>query len=154
MMLLNLTNPITSNSYLKLSTASNDIAMSFVYSNTNQLTTPIVFGGSSTTSLLLGNLTNATTSFSTLFIGTFIITNPPYANFPNSITFLSQSLSGSTYYASDTISVTITSAVSIISQASISMSNTAINTQSTYTLSVTTINPLINNSKILIILPA
>lgn len=83
---LQLTNPISSVSYLRIQ--PNILSVTYQFSNYNQNTQPFL-ATTSDGSLLLGNLTNLTISSSpiTLVLNNFTLINPPYANKPVSLTF-------------------------------------------------------------------
>jgi len=85
-LLLNLTNPISSISYLRI-TSNTDLTLTYSYITSNQLTTQVVFPTSSSNVLLIGNLTNSTNIFLNLFLQSFTLTNAPYANLPTTIIF-------------------------------------------------------------------
>lgn len=81
---LQLTNPISSISYLRIQ--PNSLSLTYQFNNYNQGTQPFQTT-TSDGSVLLGNLTSSTTSSpSILTLNNFTLFNPPYANSPVSIT--------------------------------------------------------------------
>lgn len=154
-LVLNLTNPISSISYLSV-TYSSDISVSFSYVASNQATVPKTFpitGNSN--GFLLGSLTNSTTSFTTLFLVQFYFTNAPYGNYPVSLvlTTLNQPSSNNGTFSVDTITLNYTFATSDISGGVVTASNSSMGATTSHTLTFTTINSLIANSKIIVNLP-
>lgn len=153
-LILNLTNPISSISYLSI-TYSSDISVSFSFVASNQATVPTTFpitGNSN--GFLLGSLTNSTTSFTTLFLVQFYFTNAPYGNYPVSVvlTTLNQPSSNGTYSV-DTITLNYTFMTSNISGGVVTATNSSMGATTSQTLTFTTINNLIANSKIIVTLP-
>ena len=84
---LSLPNPISSISYLSINYGA-DLKLAYAYVTSNQQTTQVSVASGSSNTLLLTNLTNATSQVSSLFMASFTLTNPPYATLNNSITFL------------------------------------------------------------------
>lgn len=82
---LQLTNPISSISYLRIQ--PNGLGLVFQYNFNNQGTQPFVVSSTTDGSLLLGNLTAATSAPGFLTLNNFTLTNPPYANKPVTMTF-------------------------------------------------------------------
>lgn len=152
-MILTLTNPISSISYLTISYSS-DISLSFTFVASNQATTARVFPSGSANSFLIGTLTNSTTLFSTLFLVSFSITNAPYGNFPVPITFQSSNLVGTIYYPIDTVTLNFTFTPSSITVASVTADTFAIGVTTNYVFTFTSASTLIANSKIIIRIPA
>lgn len=152
-LLVNVTNPISSISYLTVSYSS-DLAISFTYVTTNQATTPKVFPSGLPNSFLLGSLTNATTSFTTLFLLSFSFTNAPYGNFPVTLTLQTSNLVGTFYYPIDSTTLSYTFTPSVITTASVSATNTSMGIITNLSFVFTTNNTLISNSKIILILPS
>ena len=85
-LIISLANTISSSSYLSVGYTP-DLRISFSYSNSNQQTTQVAVASGVSDTLLIGNLTNSTSLVSTLFMGSFTITNPPYASLPNPVVF-------------------------------------------------------------------
>lgn len=82
---LQLTNPISSISYLRIQPSI--LSVTYQFNNYNQITQPFL-STTSDGSLLLGNLTNATTSSPLILtLNNFTQINPPYANKPVTLTF-------------------------------------------------------------------
>lgn len=75
---IQLTNPISSFSYLRIQ--PNSLTLSYQFNNYNQGTSPFQ-ATANDGSILLGNLTQSTTSSpSILTLNNFTLINPPYAN--------------------------------------------------------------------------
>lgn len=85
---LALTNPISSISYLQV-TYSSELQLAYSHSFSTQATTPVIIPTGSANTLLIGNLTNSTTSIASLFMGSFTLTNAPFAGLSCTLTFLS-----------------------------------------------------------------
>lgn len=82
---LQLTNPISTISYLRIQ--PNSLSLSYQFNNYNQGTQPFQVTTTGDGSLLLGNLTAVTSaSPSILVLNNFTLMNPPYANLPVTIT--------------------------------------------------------------------
>jgi len=152
-MLLNLTNPISSISYLTFSYDS-DIGLSYAFATSNQATTQRLISSTVPNTFLIGNLTNSTSFFNSLFLSRFTFTNAPYGNVPLSITIQSSNLVGSIYYPIDTITLNYTFNPSEITSASVNALNKVINTVSIYNFTFRSINTLTTNSKIILTLPS
>lgn len=120
----------------------------------NQQTTQVSVASGSSTKLLIGNLTNSTSTVTSLFMASFTLKNPPYASLSNSITFLTQNLVSGTYYSIDTGSVTVSAVTSTISTSSASMSDPSIGVISTISVSFTTVNALATGSNIIVTVPS
>jgi len=151
-LVLNVTNPISSSSYLRM-TYPSDISISFSYVASNQAIVPVFYpitGG-----LLLGSLTTSTTIFTTLFLVQFFFTNAPYGNLPVSVVFQTYNqLSGSNNtFLIDNATLSYTFTPSTIISAVVTALNSSIGVTTNMTLSFTTINTLILNSKIIVTLP-
>jgi len=144
-LLLNLTNPVSSTTYLQILYAS-DLSLSYTYATSNQLTTQITYASGVANSLLIGNLTNSTSQFTSLFLASFTLGNAPYANYPLTITFSTLNLVSTTYYPVDTGSLSYTFTTGSLTAPSVSVANTSINAVTAYTLTFTTTNSLISNS--------
>lgn len=149
---LGLANPISSISYMSISYGS-DLQLSYNYVTSNQQTTQVTVPSGTANTLLIGNLTNATSQVSSLFMASFTLINAPYAGLSNTVTFLTQNLVSGIYYAVDSRSVSLTSVISTIVTASASFSNNSIGASSTLTVSFTSVNTLISGSIVLIIIP-
>lgn len=152
-LLLNLTNPISSSTFLQI-TYSSDVQLGYSYVTSNQQTTQLTYSTSTPNTMLIGNLTNATSQFTALFMASFTLINAPYASLPNSITFLTQNLVGSTYFQIDSRTITVSSTISTISSASAALSNSSIGIISNLTVSFVSINTLVSGSKIIVNLPS
>jgi hypothetical protein len=154
-LVLNLTNPISSVSYLSV-TYSSDIAVSFNYVASNQATIPKTYPITGNgNGFLLGGLTNSTTSFTTLFLVQFYFTNAPYGNYPVSLVFttLNQPSSNNGTFSVDTMTLSYTFATSDILGGVVTATNSAMGATNNQTLTFTTINNLVANSKIIVNLP-
>ena len=151
-LLLNLTNPVSSSTYLQI-TYSSDLQLGYSYVTSNQQTTQLTYSTSQANTLLIGNLTNATSQFSALFMAIFTVINAPYASLANPITFTTMNLVSSTYYQIDTRTISISASVSTITTASAAMSNTSIGIVSNITISFVSVNSLVSGSKIIVTLP-
>lgn len=149
---LGLSNPISSVSYLSI-TYGSDLQLSFSYVTSNQQTTQVTVPTGTANTLLIGNLTNATSQVTSLFIASFTLINAPYAGLSNSVTFLTQNLEGGTYFSVDSRTVSLTSVTSTIVTAGASLSNNSIGATSTLTVSFTSVNALITNSLVLVTVP-
>jgi hypothetical protein len=152
-MILNLTNPISSISYLSVSYSS-DLSVSYTYVATNQATTPKVYPSGSANSFLIGSLTNSTTFFSTLFLLSFTFVNAPYGNYPVSLTFQTSNLVGTIYYPIDTITLSYSFTSSSITVANVTALDFSIGITTNLTFTFTSVNSLIANSKIIVTLPS
>lgn len=150
---LSLANPISSVSYLSI-TYSSDLRLSYSYVTSNQQTTQVIVPSGAANTLLIGNLTNATSQVTSLFMASFTLINAPYAGLSNSVTFLSQNLEGGIYYSVDSRTVSLTSVTSTIVTASASLSNNSIGATSILTVSFTSVNTLITGSLVLITVPS
>lgn len=152
-LLINLTNPISSVSYLRISYAS-DLTLSYSYISSNQQTTQVSISSGATNTLLIGNLTNSTSLFTTLFMAVFTLTNAPFANYSLPITFATLNLVGTTYFQVDSATINLQFTQGTLPAASLVASDPSINAVTTYTFTMTTLNTLIANSKIILTLPS
>lgn len=152
-LLLNLNNPISSISYLTF-TYSSDIGLAYSWAASNQATTQRLITSTTPFTFLIGDLTNSTNLFASLFLSRFTFTNAPYGNLPLSITIQSSNLVGSIYYPVDTITLSYTFTPSSITSASVTALSYIINTTTSYNFTFRSINSLTINSKIILILPS
>jgi len=151
-LVVNLTNPISSISYFGANYGA-DLSLSFLLYADFSINSPVTASTSLVNTLLLGNLTSSTSYQTRLTLANYTLTNAPYANYPVPITFFTQNLVSSNYYAIDTITISLTFTTSPITIGSLSILNSAINTVTAYTLSFTSVNTLIAGSLILITIP-
>jgi len=151
--LLTLNNPISSISYLTF-TYSNDLGLAYTWAASNQATTQILIPSTNANTFLIGNLTNSTSLFSSLFLSRFTFTNAPFGNSPVSVTIQSSNLVGSIYYPIDTITLSYTFNPSSITNASITALSSIINTTTNHNFNFRSINSLTTNSKIILTLPS
>lgn len=110
---LQLTNPISSISFLRIQPSILSLSYQFNFYNQQGIQpyqTSTIDG-----SLLLGNLTQSTSSSpSILTLNNFTLINPPYANKPVTLTISTENLVDSIYYLIDRSTVDIVSTPSSI----------------------------------------
>ena len=145
-LLLNLTNPISSISYLQISYSS-DLQLGYSYVTSNQQTTQLTYSTSQPNTILIGNLTNATNQFTALFMASFTLINAPYAVLSNSITFMTMNYVGSTYFQTDSRTITVSASISAINSATASMLNSSIGIVSNINVTFIFVNTLVCDRK-------